>query len=105
VAQLLREEALVRQQLAQQIFNLADLPMPKGAPHIWLPMSPIAAEQLARRASEAGVRITPPGATQVGNSGVGGVRLCIMSPPTRSELERGLHILAGILSSDEDVIV
>lgn len=105
VAQLLRDEALARQQLAQLMFNLPALPMPKGAPHIWLPMSPLVAEQLARRASEAGVRITPPGATVVGNSGLGGIRLCIMAPPTRSGLERGLGILAGLMSSDEDVIV
>ncbi|MET3898430.1 DNA-binding transcriptional MocR family regulator [Devosia sp. UYZn731] len=101
----LRDEALVRQLMAQQILNLASLPMPKGAPHIWLPMSPLAAERLARRASEAKVRITPPGATQVGASSVGGVRLCIMAPPTRSGLERGLTILAGLLGSEEDVIV
>jgi DNA-binding transcriptional MocR family regulator len=102
---LLRDEALWRQDLAQQIFNIANLSMPQGAPHIWLPMSPLAAERLARRASEAKVRITPPGATQVGASSVGGVRLCIMAPPTRSGLERGLTILAGLLDSEEDVIV
>jgi len=102
---LLRDEALWRQNLAQRIFNLSVLPMPRGAPHIWLPMSPLAAEQLARRASEARVRITPPGATLVGASTVGGVRLCIMAPPTRSGLERGLVILSGLLGSDEDVIV
>ena len=101
----LRDEALWRQNLTQQIFNIASLPMPQGAPHIWLPMSPLAAERLARRASEARVRITPPGATQVGASSVGGVRLCIMAPPTRSGLERGLTILAGLLDSEEDVIV
>ncbi|HTN62553.1 MAG TPA: PLP-dependent aminotransferase family protein [Devosia sp.] len=101
----LRDEALLRQGLAQQIFQLGELPMPKGAPHIWLPMRPLAAERLARRASEAGVRITPPGATIVGNSSVGGIRLCIMAPPVRATLERGLGILAGLLHSDEDVIV
>ncbi|MDB5536697.1 MAG: GntR family transcriptional regulator, partial [Devosia sp.] len=104
-AALLRDEAQARQNMAQQIFKIASLPMPKGAPHIWLPMSPLAAERLARRASEARVRITPPGATQVGSSSVGGVRLCIMAPPTRSGLERGLTILARLLDSEEDVIV
>ena len=101
----LRDEALWRQNLAQRIFNIPSVAMPKGAPHLWLPMSPLAAERLARRASEARVRITPPGATLVGNSSVGGVRLCIMAPPTRSGLERGLIILAGLLGSEEDVIV
>jgi DNA-binding transcriptional MocR family regulator len=101
----LRDEALWRLSLAQRIFSIASLPMPKGAPHIWLPMNPLAAERLARRASEAKVRITPPGATLVGASSVGGVRLCIMAPPTRSGLERGLTILAGLLGSEEDVII
>ncbi|HTM76125.1 MAG TPA: PLP-dependent aminotransferase family protein [Devosia sp.] len=101
----LRAEALARQAMAQRTFALGALPMPKGAPHIWLPMSPLAAEQLARRASEAGVRITPPGATIVGSSSVGGIRLCIMAPPTRVGLERGLGILAGLIGSDEAVIV
>jgi hypothetical protein len=68
-------------------------------------MEPLKAEQFARRASEAGVRITPPSAAQVGLAPLPGVRLCIMAPPVRAVLERGLGVLAGILGSDEDVVV
>ena len=104
-AAALRIEARARLSLTQEILGLASVPMPEGAPHVWLAMDPLRAEQFARRASEAGVRITPPSATQVGNAPVAGVRLCIMAPPLRATLERALKVLARILDSDEDVVV
>ncbi|WP_332698926.1 aminotransferase-like domain-containing protein [Devosia sp.] len=104
-AAALRTEGWGRLGLTRAILGIDTVPMPGGAPHLWLPMSPLKAEQLARRASEAGVRITPPSATQVGASPVAGVRLCIMAPRTRRVLERGLNVLAGILGSEEDVVV
>ena len=52
--------------------GIGAVPMPGGAPHLWLPMAPLKAEQFARRASEAGVRITPPSAVQVGEAPVAG---------------------------------
>jgi DNA-binding transcriptional MocR family regulator len=105
VAAALREESFARVELARRILGIGTVPMPDGAPHLWLAMDPLKAEQFARRASEAGVRITPPSAAQVGAAPVAGVRLCIMAPPGRAMLERGLGVLAGILGSDEDVVV
>ena len=104
-AAAIRLEAQARLALTQQILGLGALPMPEGAPHVWLEMDPLRAEQFSRRASEAGVRITPPTATQVGQAPVRGVRLCILAPAGRATLTRALNILAGILSSDEDVVV
>lgn len=104
-ATALRSEGLARLDLTRRILGIGAVPMPNGAPHLWLPMEPLRAEQFARRASEAGVRITPPSAAQVGSEPVAGLRLCIMAPPSRAVLERGLHLLAGILGSDEDVVV
>lgn len=104
-ATALRSEGLARLELTRRILGVGSVPMPDGAPHLWLPMDPFKAEQFARRASEAGVRITPPSAAQVGEKPLAGVRLCIMAPPVRAVLERGLGILAGILGSDEDVVV
>lgn len=104
-AMTLRSEGLARVDLTRRMLGLDDVPMPGGAPHLWLPMPALKAEQFARRASEAGVRITPPSAAQVGDAPVAGVRLCIMAPPTRAMLERALVVLAGILASDEDVVV
>jgi DNA-binding transcriptional MocR family regulator len=104
-AATLRSEGLARLDLTRAKLGIAAVPMPHGAPHLWLPMSPLKAEQFARRASEAGVRITPPTAAQVGDAPVAGARLCIMAPPSRAVLERALGVLAGILGSDEDVVV
>ena len=101
----LRAEGLARLELTRATLGIASVPMPDGAPHLWLPMTPLKAEQFARRASEAGVRITPPTATQVGEAPVSGVRLCIMAPPARPMLARALRVIAGILGSDEDVVV
>jgi DNA-binding transcriptional MocR family regulator len=104
-ATAIRAEAFARVELVRRVLGIKTVAMPSGAPHLWLRMDPLKAEQFARRASEAGVRITPPSAVQVGETPVAGVRLCIMAPPTRGVLERGLVILAGILSSDEDVVI
>ena len=104
-ATALRGEGLARMDLTRAKLGIGTVPMPGGAPHLWLPMTPLKAEQFARRASEAGVRITPPSAAQVGDAPVAGVRLCIMAPPTRAVLDRALVVLAGILDSDEDVVV
>lgn len=104
-ATALRGEALARLQLAQKMLGIDAVPMSGGAPHLWLPMSPLKAERFARRASEAGVRITPPSTVQVGDAPVAGLRLCLMAPASRAMLERGLGVLAAILGSDEDVVV
>lgn len=104
-AAALRAEGLARLQMTQAALGLASVPMPDGAPHVWLRMPPLKAEQFARRASEAGVRVTPPSAAQVGDMPVPGVRLCIMAPPAQATLARALPIIAGILGSDEDVVV
>lgn len=104
-ATALRAEALTRLNLTRKILDIASVPMPGGAPHLWLPMGPGQAEQFARRAGEAGVRITPPSAARVGDAPVAGVRLCIMAPASSRTLERGLQLLAGILRSDEDIVV
>ncbi|MCS6758677.1 MAG: hypothetical protein MO852_06305 [Candidatus Devosia euplotis] len=101
----LRAEAQARLSFTQGILGLGTRPMPKGAPHVWLAMDPLKAKKFSRRASETGVRITPPSSTHVGDAPVAGVRLCIMAPPARAILVRGLHVLAGILGSDEDVVV
>ncbi|WP_224703175.1 aminotransferase-like domain-containing protein [Devosia aquimaris] len=103
-AAALRSEARLRLGMAQEILGLEALLMPDGAPHVWLPMAPLRAEQVARRASEAGVRLTPPSATQVGGVPVAGIRLCLMAPP-RATLARALGVIARILATEEEVVV
>src|SRR3546814_14905345 len=95
VASILRKEAKARIALAQRILNLDEVPMPDGAPHIWLPMSPVRAEKLARRASEQGVRLTPPDASLGGGEGAGGVRHRSMGTTKRGGLRRQVRVGGG----------
>jgi DNA-binding transcriptional MocR family regulator len=105
VLPVLRTEALARLEMTRTILGLGAMPMPAGAPHVWLPLDPLRAEQLARRASEAGLRLGAPSTMQVGPEPVGGLRLCIVASPNRRQLERGLRILARLLVEDEEVLV
>ncbi|GAA5234895.1 PLP-dependent aminotransferase family protein [Verticiella sediminum] len=104
-AQALRKEAGIRTAMASRILGLSSLPMPEGAPHLWLPMPAMDAERLARRSSEHGVRLTPPDATSVGAAQAGGVRLCILAPAERDDMERALKTVARLLADTEDETV
>ncbi|WP_443478956.1 PLP-dependent aminotransferase family protein (plasmid) [Novosphingobium aerophilum] len=105
VASILRKEAKARIALAQRILGLDAVPMPEGAPHLWLPMPAIRAERLARRASEQGVRLTPPDSSFVGGECAGGVRLSIMATTSRDDLERALRVVAALRDEPEEMIV
>src|SRR3546814_16071028 len=102
VASILRKEAKARIALAQRILNLDEVPMPDGAPHIWLPMSPVCAEKLARRASEQGVRLTPHDASFVGGECAGGVRLSIMATSNRDDLVHSLRVVVALREETAD---
>ncbi|MFC4172527.1 PLP-dependent aminotransferase family protein [Microvirga sp. GCM10011540] len=101
----LKAEARERLKLAAGIINLPALPMPEGAPHVWLPMPLLEAEKLARRASEHGVRLTPPDSMVVEGSGVGGIRLCVLAPLGRNDLERALRTIAGLISGPDEAVI
>src|SRR3546814_1443256 len=105
LASILRMEAKARIALAQRIRNLDEVPMPDGAPHSWLPMSPVRAEKLARRASEQVVRLTPPDASFVGGECAGGVRLSIMATTNRDDLERSLRVVAALRDEPDEMVV
>ncbi len=105
VAPILRAEAKARTQLAQRVLGLDAVPMPEGAPHLWLPMNPARAEKLARLAAERGVRLTPPDASFVGGEFGGGVRLSVMAPTNRADLEKALRTVADLLNEPEEMIV
>ncbi len=104
-AEALRQEARARIELTQGLLHLDGVPMPEGAPHVWLPMPALEAEKLARRSSEHGVRLTPPDATSIGGGKAGGIRLCILAPPQRHDLERALRTLVGLLADTDETIV
>lgn len=104
-AEALRREAKARIDLARKVLRLADVPMPEGSPHLWLPMPAVAAEKLARRCSEHRVRLTPPDATSLGGDKAGGVRLCTLAPDHRDDLERALHIIARLMRDPEETVI
>lgn len=104
-ADSLRAEARARIRLAGRVLGLSATPMPEGAPHLWLPLTPVHAEKLARQASERGVRLTPPDASFVGGDWGGGVRLSIMATTSRDDLERALRTIAALLDEPEEMIV
>jgi DNA-binding transcriptional MocR family regulator len=104
-AEFLRTEAKERLKLTADIIGLPSLPMPEGAPHVWLPMPLLAAEKLARRASEHGVRLTPPDSMLVEGSDAGGVRLCVLAPSGRTELERALRTIKGLMASPDEAVI
>jgi len=104
-AEFLKAEARERLRLAAGIIDLPPLPMPEGAPHVWLPMPMLEAEKLARRATEHGIRLTPPDSMVVEGSGVGGIRLCVLAPLGRTDLERALRTIAGLIANPEEAVV
>jgi DNA-binding transcriptional MocR family regulator len=104
-AEALVKEARLRTDIAKDILRLAHVPMPTGAPHIWLPMHPSEAERLARRAAEQGIRVTPPDAGSIGPQKSGGLRLSILAPTTRYDMEGALRQLLRLMDDPEEVVV
>lgn len=101
----LRDEAAIRVNLAARHLGIDALPMPEGAPHIWLPMAASKAEKLVRRASDRGIRLTPPDATSIDGDRSAGVRLCVLAPEDRNDLERALRTVADLLDAPDEMVV
>ena len=94
-----RRSVAERLTIARRVLGLAiEGPHLSFAPHIWLPMSDLAAERVAGRALRQGVAITPPSVPIVDAAQISGVRLCIGAPADVASLERGLKIVQGALS-------
>ncbi|MGO4389085.1 PLP-dependent aminotransferase family protein [Microvirga sp. 2YAF29] len=104
-AEFLRAEAKERLKLTAGIIGLPSLPMPDGSPHVWLPIPLLAAEKLARRAREHGVRLTPPDSMVVEGSSAGGIRLCVLAPSGRNELERALRTIKGLIANPDEAVI
>src|SRR5690606_28969054 len=96
-ARRLRAQARTRMDLARQILRLDHVPMPGGAPHIWLPMPITQARSFSDAAEARGVKVTRPDATLIGGEKSGGVRLCILAPEKAEDAERALQIFSQII--------
>lgn len=109
ISTLLREEAVVRVGMA--VDALSGLrsgivyPDAAPAPHVWLPMPLAAAERVARRALERGVKVAPPSASVVDEATGSGLRLSILAAPSRTALKRGLDVVASILAEPDEHFV
>jgi DNA-binding transcriptional MocR family regulator len=97
-----RAEIAARRDLAASILGDALEMGSGGAPHVWAPMSELAAERLVGRCLRAGVELTPPSAPILAPALISGVRLCLGAPRDRSGLERGLRIIAEALRHTAD---
>lgn len=99
-AEVLRETQ-ARTDIARRVLGAALEPAAVPAlPHLWLPLSELAAEQVAGRAMRGGVQVTPPRAMVLDDAPVTGLRLCLGPAHDRAALERGLAVVAAALSPD-----
>ena len=98
-----RAEIALRRALAADLLGDALEMGAGGAPHVWAPMSELAAERLAGRCLREGVELTPPSAPVIDPSLISGVRLCLGAAQDRATLERALRIVAGALRNDANV--
>jgi DNA-binding transcriptional MocR family regulator len=102
LADQVRSEIDARRALAAQALGDVLEMGAGGAPHVWAPMSELAAERLAGRCLREGVELTPPSAPVIEPSLISGVRLCLGAPRDRATLERGLAVVAAALRNGPD---
>ncbi|HYO63535.1 MAG TPA: PLP-dependent aminotransferase family protein [Pyrinomonadaceae bacterium] len=95
-----RREADARQRLAREILGEFYGEAPTSC-HVWTQLpEPWRSSDFTAQARKRGVLVMPSEAFVIGRgSAPHAVRICLGSPPTRAQLEKGLHILADILRS------
>jgi DNA-binding transcriptional MocR family regulator len=100
-AQAKRREAAERQRLARERLAVGATPSHAASAHLWLELPPPwTPAELALRAGERGVSLTPAESFVAGRGPAPrAVRLCLSTPPRRADLERALGILAELLGA------
>jgi DNA-binding transcriptional MocR family regulator len=91
-AEIERRVSLAKTMLGDQIASEIRL-----APHFWLPMPELEAEQLAGRALRAGVAVTAPGPPIVRPDLISGLRVCVGAAADIPELTLGLERLRTVI--------
>jgi DNA-binding transcriptional MocR family regulator len=104
-SEALRSEAVERVKMAYDVFGGALTGRYVCTPHVWLPMSMIDAERLARRSSEKGVRLTPPDATAIDPKAPGGLRICLLAPKRRGDLERAMNSVRNLIEMADEAVI
>jgi DNA-binding transcriptional MocR family regulator len=93
-----RAEMEQRNALAREVLGGAiSAPHSDCSLHIWLPMSAERAAQVAARAMQNNVEVTPPAAPFIDPAEVDGVRLCLGAAPDLDRLAEGLRIVKASL--------
>ncbi|MEZ5584402.1 MAG: PLP-dependent aminotransferase family protein [Candidatus Competibacteraceae bacterium] len=95
-----RREAVARQELTAQILHGWDYQSYSGSMHLWLPVpDPWRAHDIVQSARSRGVLLSPAATFAVGRSGIPhALRICLMGPASRAQLERGLTVIAELLT-------
>jgi DNA-binding transcriptional MocR family regulator len=99
-----RKEAAARQRLAAAVLAGFDHRSNPAAYHLWLHLPRVwHNEAFAEAARRRGVAVTPAGAFAVGRGGVPeAVRICLGAARDRTELDRALRVLAGLLAGSPE---
>ncbi len=101
ITQEIRRDVRTRMQLAETILDDAiEAPKAPQSLHLWLPMSELDAERVARRTLRDGVRVTPPSAPMVGDTAETGVRICLGAATDLAVLEKALLSVRAALSGE-----
>lgn len=100
VADAVQAETATRMSMARQILGPAmNNPGAARSPHVWVPLSPLAAQRTLNHALRAGVELTPPEACSVSRDAESGLRICLGAPDDRPTLERALHIVRDAIQA------
>jgi len=97
----LQHEALLRKKIADKWLGSFIKTHLAPSFHVWLELSGMASERLAREALESGVRITPPSTCIVDPNLAGGVRVCLGAAKDQGELEYSLKKLSELIEKNQ----
>jgi len=95
-----RAETARRRQLARRLLDGLDYRGSPESAHLWLSLpEPWQADDFAAAAHRRGVGVAPASAFAATRQVANALRLCIGTPPTLADLERGLHRLRDLLTA------
>jgi DNA-binding transcriptional MocR family regulator len=98
-----RAETARRHDIARRLFAAARIHHDPAAPHLWLELpEEWRADDFTAGAERRGVAVAPAAAFSTSRRAPNAVRLCIGTPATANEVERGLTRLAVLLETRAD---
>src|SRR5215472_9465096 len=98
-----RAETTRRQEIVARVFGAERMRRASAATHLWLELpEEWRAEDFTAAAERRGVAIAPAAAFSTLRHAPNAVRICIGTPATASEMERGLSRLAALLKTRSD---